>query len=235
MKIFLIISVFLLVITAGTFADEPFFASQPGMVLVTANLNNRDRIEGFTRMTINEVRGSDGNMTISYSMQLLDRNKHPTGRAGIRQYNVTVTNNVMEFKFDSMLDIYFASRDMTYELSAGLLRIPTNMTRGSIMDDTWMNMSVRIPIIGAVTANTIMSNIVCVGIETVTVPAGTFEAYKVTMTSTTETSVSMPGMKSPIINNSVTWYARGIGAVKSINHDERGRVESSTELHEIIR
>jgi hypothetical protein len=224
--------IFLLIIATGVFADEPFFASRAGMVLTTANLNNNGRIERFTRMTTSNVRGSGGNMTIDYTMQILDRNRRPTGKAGIREYNVTVTGGILEIKLDNMMDLFFASREMNYELTAGPLLIPSNMTNGSRIEDSWMNMSVRVPIIGEVTANTKMTNIRCIGIETVTVPAGTFEAYKVTMTSTTETT---GWGRSPIINNSTTWYVRGIGAVKTVNFDERGRIESSTELYELIR
>jgi hypothetical protein len=183
-------------------------------------------------MTINEVRESGGDLTIVYTMQILDRNRRPTGRAGIREYNVTVTGGVLEFQLGNMMDIFFASRDMNYELSAGTLRIPSNMENGSRIEDTWMNMVVRVPVIGQVTANTMMTDIRCIGIETVTVPAGTFEAYKVTLTSTTETS---GWGRSPIINTGTTWYVKGIGVVKSVNVDDRGRVESSTELHELIR
>ena len=222
----------LFVITSGVFANEPFFASNAGMVLTTANLNNRGRIERFTQMTIKDVRGSNENKTIVYTMEILDRNHRPTGKAGIREYIITVTEGALEVKLDNMMDIFFASNDMNYEITAGAMRIPSNMINGSKLEDTWMNMKIRVPIIGEVTANTTMTNIICTGIETVTVPAGTFEAYKVSMTSTTTTS---GWGRSPIVNNSATWYVRGIGAVKSVNYDERGRVDSSTELHELKR
>ena len=231
MKKIMAILLFMIIAAAGV-ADEPFFASRAGMVLTTANLNARGRIEGFTRMTIKDVKGSGENLTIVYTMQMLDRNHRATGRAGIREYSVTITGGTLEFQLGNMMDIFFASRDMNYELRAGNFRIPSNMTTGSSIEDSRMNMTVTVPIIGVVTANTVMTNIRCVGIETVTVPAGTFEAYKVTMTSTTETS---GWGRSPITSTGTTWYVRGIGVVKSVNTDERGRVESSSELYELVR
>jgi hypothetical protein len=218
--------------TVWASADEPFFATQTGMVLTTANLNARGRVEGYSRLSITDVRGTVSDKTIAYTMQLLDRNRRPTGNAGIRNYTVRLIDNILEFELENMMDIFFASRNMNYELRAGRMRIPSNMTRGSRIEDSWMNMTVRVPVIGEVTANVRMTDIMCIGKETVTVPAGTFEAYKVTMTTTTETS---GWGRSPIVNTGTSWYVRGIGVVKSVNTDERGKVESSTELHELVR
>ena len=232
MKKLTVVFIFLLIITIGAFADEPFFASQKGMVLTTASTNARGRIEGFTRMVIGDVKNSENNKTIFYTMELLDRNQRPTGKAGIREYNVTINTGVLEFELINMMDIYFASREMNYELRSGKLKIPSNMTNGTTIEDSWMYMAFRIPVIGEVTAYTTMTNIRCVGIETITVPAGTFEAFKVTTTSSTETS----GFgRAAIVNTSYTWYTKGIGVVKSVNMDDKGKIESSTELYELIR
>ena len=219
-----------MIIAAGAFADEPFFASQKGMVLTTAFLNNKGKTERFIRMTINDVRGSEADMTIDYTMEMLDGNHRPAGKAGIREYSVTVTGGILEIKPDDMMDLFFASRNMNYKLTSGTLSVPSNMTSGSRIEDSWMNMTVRIPVVGEVTANTMITNIRCIGIETVTVPAGTFEACKVTMTSTTEIKGRT---RSPITSNSTTWYVRGIGPVKSINVDGRGRIGSTIELFEL--
>jgi len=234
MKTIAIFLTFCLITTVIAFTDEPFFASQTGMVLTSTNLNSRGRVEGFTRMTIRDVKNTNNETTIAYTMEMLDRNRRPTGRAGIREYNVTINGGILEFKTANIMDIFFASRDMTYELRSGTLNIPSNMTNGTVIEDSWMFMTVRVPVIGTITANTTMTNIRCIGKETITVPAGTFEAYKVTTTSTTEASGFGTG-RSPIINTSTTWYVRGIGVVKSINTDDKGNVESSTELYELTR
>ncbi|MCL2412269.1 MAG: hypothetical protein FWC97_11580, partial [Treponema sp.] len=145
MKKIAVTMIFLFAITVGVFANEPFFASQEGMTLTTANLNDRGRIERFTRMTINDVFGSDGSITIEYSMEILDRNRRPAGRAGVREFSVTVVDDILEVKLDNIMDLFMASRNMNYELSAGTFRIPSNMTVGSTIEDTWMNINVRVP------------------------------------------------------------------------------------------
>ena len=54
--------------------------------------------------------------------------------------------------------------------------------------------------------------------ESVTVPAGTFDAYKVNSTLTQKLTMSMNGMTVPVefTINSVDWYAKDVGQVKSM-------------------
>ena len=227
----IILTLLILIITAGgVFSDDIFFPAKKGAVLLTANINENGRIVGYNRMTIRDVRGSGGNMTVVYSMRILDRNLRPARNSEDREYNVSIANGVSMYRLDDVMDAYFTTRGLNYTMTAGNMNVPSNLTQGSRLENTWLKIVVQVPIVGTVTAETVITNLVCGGIETVTVPAGTFEAYKVTQTSTTTTT---GWGRSPIVNTGITWYARGIGVVKSISYDSRGRLESSTELHEM--
>jgi hypothetical protein len=63
-----------------------------------------------------------------------------------------------------------------------------------------------------------------IGTETVTVPAGTFEAVKFQSTSTMQVIAEFQGMQVPIVMNgsSIVWYAAGIGYIKSIENSDFG-------------
>jgi hypothetical protein len=41
--------------------------------------------------------------------------------------------------------------------------------------------------------------------------------------------------KITLVNNSAVWYARGIGQVKSLNYDEKGKLKGASELFEIVK
>jgi hypothetical protein len=62
------------------------------------------------------------------------------------------------------------------------------------------------------------------GRETVTVPAGTFDAVKIQSNSTVDIISSFAGSEVPIKFNStaITWYAPGIGYVKSVENGDFG-------------
>lgn len=61
-----------------------------------------------------------------------------------------------------------------------------------------------------------------VGLETVTVPAGTFKAVRIESTSTMKMSMNMGGKAKDLPANvvqSISWYADGVGLVKSVAAD----------------
>ena len=72
------------------------------------------------------------------------------------------------------------------------------------------------------------------GRETVTVPAGTFEAIKVQSNSTVDIISAFAGNEVPIKFNgiTITWYAPGIGYVKSVENGDFGGTafSATTEL-----
>jgi len=228
----LTLTLFILIVTAaGALCDEAFCPAKKGMVLLTANLNANGRVEGYNRMSIKDVRGSGNNITVVYTMQILDRNRRAARNSSEREYTINVTNGASMYRLDDIMDAFFLSKGLDYSMTAGSMSIPSNLAPGTRLQNTWLKMNVIVPIIGTVTAETSITNLVCAGIETITVQAGTFEAYKITQRSSTTTT----GWAMPQINNSgATWYVRGIGVVKSVNYDDKGKVESSSELYELI-
>ncbi|GEM86320.1 hypothetical protein [Meiothermus granaticius] len=58
-----------------------------------------------------------------------------------------------------------------------------------------------------------------VGLETITVPAGTFKALKVESTSTLKMGMNVGGKTRDLPSNTIqstSWYAKGVGMVKSV-------------------
>ena len=72
------------------------------------------------------------------------------------------------------------------------------------------------------------------GRETVTVPAGTFEAIKIQSNSTVDIISAFAGIEVPIKFNgtTITWYAPGVGYVKSVENGDFGGTafSATTEL-----
>jgi len=229
-----IISVLILFLffTAGVFSNEFFFPANAGTTQLIANLNSNGRVEGYSLMTVKEVKGDNSNMTVIYTIQVLDKNRRLSDKNGEFEYSVNIKDGVVELEIKNTMDAFFTSKGMNYSITGDKLYLPSNIAAGAKLNDTWMKMTIKIPVIGNVVADIKITDIVCAGIETVTVPAGTFEAYKVTQTTTTVTT----GWIAPrIVNRGATWYAKGIGMVKSVNYDEKGKLESSAELHELKR
>lgn len=73
----------------------------------------------------------------------------------------------------------------------------------------------------------------CTGRETVTVPAGTFDTYIIEEEMTNKAKAF--GISNKEKEYSKTWYAPGIGNVKSQTLDKKGRVVSESVLNSITK
>ncbi len=69
-----------------------------------------------------------------------------------------------------------------------------------------------------------------IGTESITVPAGTFEATKIEVDSTLNFQIEMQGTATPVIftGKSTVWYAPGVGMIKSVDKGELGGTTYTT-------
>ena len=209
-------------------SGDIFFPSKKGMVLTTAQMNPKGKHMYYTRVAVKEVSGSGDNMSIVYTAQLHDDKRRAYGRdSREREYTVNVIAGVLELETKHMEELALAAsgRSPTFLSGAtyrgGTIRIPSKLAPGVRIEDSQLDMTVW-SLFMKVTWNMMMTDIRCVAVENVTVPAGTFEAYKVTNAFALK--------KSRVTFTNTTWYVRGIGSVKSVLTNEKGKILSSTEL-----
>jgi hypothetical protein len=69
-----------------------------------------------------------------------------------------------------------------------------------------------------------------IGTESVTVPAGTFDATKIEVSSTLNFQIVMQGVTTPVVFTGIStvWYAPGVGMVKSVDKGELGGTAYTT-------
>ena len=218
-----------IIAAAPVFADDVFFPSKKGMVATIANFNGKGKLEGYMRMSVKNVTVSGGNGAIVYTVQSLDKKMQPDKPKGeLPEYAAPVVNGVVELGMEPWAAL---SGGKDIKVTGTQMRLPSKLAPGDKIPDANASMTLNMAV-GKVTADIAMTNQRCTGIETVTVPAGTFECYKVERKSTTV--ADMVG-KITFISNSTVWYARGVGVVKSFDYDEKGKLRSSSELHELVR
>jgi len=61
------------------------------------------------------------------------------------------------------------------------------------------------------------------------VPAGTFKCHKITQTATTTV------MKRKTETKTISWYALGIGTVKTETYNDKNKLDNTTELVQLIQ
>jgi len=225
--VFAIITILMFATTVP--ADDIFFPSKKGMVLTTANFNAKGKLEGYIRMSVKNVTGSSDNGTVVYTVQALDKKMQPEKSKGeVPQYVAPIVDGVIELSMEPWAALA-GGKDV--QITGTQMVMPSKLEPGDRIKDSNVSMTLNMAV-GKVTADVATTGQKCVGIETVTVPAGTFECRKVERKSVTEANMVV---KITQVDKSTVWYARGVGAVKSMTYDENGKLKSSSELHELVR
>jgi len=228
-KIILTIIPVLIFATSSAFADDVFFPSKKGMILTTANFNGKGKLEGYVRTSVKDVTGSSDNGTIVYTVQALDKKMQPEKpKEAPPQYVAPIVGGVIELSMEPWAAL---SGGKDIRITGTQMVMPSKLAPGDRIKDSNVSMTLSMAV-GKVTADVATTGQKCVGIETITVPAGTFECHKVERKSVTEANMVV---KITRVDNSVVWYARGIGIVKSLTYDEKGKLKASSELHELVR
>ena len=218
----LIIVIVSVVMTAwGVSAQDIFFPSRQGLTLLYANLDAKDKVDSYTRQTIQQVEGSGNNLSITYVGQLLDKNRKPASDLEV-PFTVTVNNGVVEWD----MKMYAAPGTEGFiEIEGDKLRIPSSLSPGDKLDDAKFTMTLNMGF--KIRTEISLTEQECLAIEDVTVPAGTFKCHKVTQTGTATV------MRKTTTTKTVSWYAPGIGTVKTESYNDKGKLQSSTVLQAV--
>lgn len=206
---------------AGISAQNVFFHVKEGKSLVYASLNGSGKVQSYTRQTVSKVEGDASNMSVSYVVQPLDKKQKPVDNTTV-DYSVNISNGVIEYDMKNFAGFETAG---VLEVSGDKLRLPSTLSPGDKLDDvnfTFMfNLGIKI-----VTAMSFTEQ-ECLAVEDVTVPAGTFKCVKLTQTS------SATALRKTVTTKILSWYALGIGTVKTETYSDKGKLQSSVVLQSL--
>jgi hypothetical protein len=223
MKTILLIATILLS-SMLTKAEEIYFPSKEGVVLEYKVYDNKNRETGTTRYTIVEVNRTGDDMDITYLIETMDKDEKTQFKDEITVHKkgeklyLDMTNMFKRAILKEKGEI-----PKQLEITGNDIITPSNLDIGDVLPDSHVNMAVKKGIINIKISINITDRTV-EALETISVPAGSFEAYKIT---------SNLSAKASIINRASTsaeWLVKGIGVVRSENYDKKGKLESYTEL-----
>jgi hypothetical protein len=214
--------------TAGAHAQNIFFPSKVGVTLVTEQKNGKGKTRGFTKLTVKNVEGSGNNMTISYVVEMLNKDRKSSNPPVEMPCKVTVTNGVMAMDMNQMFagDKQQKDQQVKTEVTGVPMELPGNLQSGQTLKDAEMTMSKDLGIMKMETSMK-MTDGKCLAVEDLAVPAGTFKCHKIRQ------SVSYTVFGKTMNALTMSWYAPGLGNVKTETYNDKGELTSSMELVEI--
>ena len=219
--------VFAIIMLCGVIsqAQEIFFPTKVGTVLVYNSFDKKSKVTNKVRNTIKQVKANGDNMDITYLCESIDPKDKPVFRE-----DITIQKKGDKLYFDMSNFINKSMFQQNGEIPTDLevkgnkMEIPSNPNPGDVLPDAFIEMSLKMGFIN-MKMSAQVTNRKVESIEDITVKAGTFKAYKLT----SEVNATAMGIK--VKTNSIEWYARGVGLVKTENY-EKSQLQSYSELVE---
>jgi len=152
-------------------------------------------------------------------------------------YTMICEGGIMKMDFRQMMPANMPEMENArIEFSGDNMTIPTSLSVGQQLPDATYTMKI---IMDGVPAN--MSNVSEIKVqdrkvekkESVSVPAGNYDAYKLSQQSLT--TMKIMGMNRQSTSSSITWISPGVGMVKSESYDQKGKLQGYTVLSSFSR
>ncbi len=205
--------------------DCGFYNFSKGTVLGYQNFDGKGKLTGTSRLTFLDSY-SEGNAYI-YKMRNEVTNESSKEQPKPVEYLMRCENGEFYIDMSSMMDPAMASTFGTdVKVTSSELSYPSNLSVGQTLPDASFSISSGTQGVTVLSMTIDVTNRVVAAKESVTVPAGTFECYKITYNVDTK-------MLFKISATAAVWMTKGGGTVKSETYDKKGKLTSSMVLSEL--
>jgi hypothetical protein len=204
--------------------ENSYFAFKEGVSMELTHYDKKGKPTAITKQKVLEVSDVADGFKATIEMENTDeKGKRPSNN----NYDITCKGNSVFVDMRSMIrpeSSYAANQpDMEVEITGDAMEFPMELTPGQTLPDGSMEMKTSLNGMKIMGIKLSITNRKVAGTETITTPAGTFECIKMTQDTDMQAILKM-NVKS------VTWYAKGVGMVKTENYDKNGKLEGSTVL-----
>jgi hypothetical protein len=222
---FTILIIATLTITSWSQACEGFYPLKTGTVIEMQSFSAKDKLTATNRQTILEADETDEGLIIKVKSEQFDEK----GNAIFEQeLQMRCKDNVFYMDMESFLDpnTMKSMQDMEVTVDASDLAFPSRMEVGQTLPDGSVSMKVS----GGMAMLNMTVNIInrkVEAFESITVPAGTFDCYKITYDTDVKSIVK-------VTTTTAEWIAKNVGMVRSETYDKKGKLTGYTVLSKFI-
>lgn len=208
-------------------AQETFFPTKEGMVLIYKSFDKKDKLTGMMKYTIEKVDVNGNNIDFTYLCESLDNKEKLVFKEEI---TVHQKGDVMYIDMGNFLNKAAFQQEGTIpasvEVKGNNMEIPLNPSPGQTLPDANIEMAMKMGFV-SMKMSAAVTNRKVEAIEDISVSGGTFKCYKFSG------DVNTVAMGIKVQAKTVEWFAKGIGTVKTESYDKKGEMTGRTELVEI--
>lgn len=203
-----------------------FFPAEKNTEITMKSYNAKDKLTGSTVNKILDKQVDGNNVRVIFSSQSFDEKGKDigTGQLEVKCADGIFYIDMKNFLDDKMMEAY---KDMTVEIETNnAMQFPGNLDIGTALPDA--NILIRISNQGIpmFALSVKITNRKIEGKETITVPAGSYDCYKMSYDVETKTMMT-------IKTKAVDWFAENIGTVRTESYDKNGKLFGYTVLESI--
>jgi hypothetical protein len=197
-----------------------YFPSEPGRELVYTTYSKPGKAESSVKQVITGKDVTDGKVRVGVNAEAFDAKGNSQGKF---DYAVWCDGENFYVDMRSMLASMNLKNMGEVKIETTDLQFPSKLTPGMQLKDASITMTIEGPFNMGLSTN--ITNRKVEGVEEITTPAGTFNCFKITYTS------SGKMMIAKVENNVTEWYAPNVGAVRSETYNSKnGKLVSINEL-----
>jgi hypothetical protein len=182
--------------------------------------------------TFKNIQGSGDNMSATMTQELYDAKKGD--KIATSDLDWKCENGILHFDMKSMnlmmdetQQMNMGEAGMSVDVTGDQLDLPSDLSVGQKLKDVSYTIKMTMAAMTLMNRTYHVKDRKVEAQENLTTPAGSFDCYKVTFTTTNDKGRGE--MKSAI------WYAKDAGLVKSENYDDNGKLAGRQILTKVVR
>lgn len=199
-----------------------FFTLEKGAMWEINHYNKKGVLSSVSAQEVGVVEMLDG----SWEAQVQQKIKDDKGNIMTEgNYRLKCKDGTVFFDVADMLnpEMKEGLGEMEMSITGDALQLPSKLTVGQTLPDGYTEIKAGPQGVTIMTLRFEMTDRKVEAKESVTVPAGKFDCYKITYTLNTKTIL-------PKSFTSAIWYSEKVGMVKSETYDKKGNLDSRSEL-----
>ena len=183
--------------------------------------------EGRTKNRVLERVEADGTVTWRVSTEVFDKKDEKTAEI---EYRLRCEDDVFYIDMENLLDAEFYDQygSMEFTAQGDFLDFPKNLSPGQQLGDGELNVGVSTGGVTMMNMRMQVKNRQVEAAESITVPAGTFDCYRISYDVETKMLVNV---KLRVVE----WFSKGFGVIRSQTFSKNGKLKGYTELTKLDR
>jgi hypothetical protein len=211
----------ILLLVTSTIAQDcaAYIPWQVGKKITIANYDSKDKLTGTTVNEVLSITQLDNKTEVIIATENFNKKGESEGKGQLKYY---CKGDVFEMDMTSLIspEQLASFKDLKLEFNTVNLKYPKMMTVGMSIEDGFIEVNMVNEGMKMVLMRMDVMNVRVDANESITVPAGTFLAYKVSSDLVSKTGFITVNMKS------ISWMVAGVGIVRTESYNKKGELIS---------